>query len=79
MVNKEHDPQAAPEPLERVRQLLNSWSTPGNMREPTDEFDAHVATLDVESPAEAAQLRGLRDDLRAVVERSDDIDVRLND
>ncbi len=78
MVNKKHDPQAAPEPLERVRQLLNSWSTPGNAREPTDEFDAHVATLDVKSPAEAAQLRQLRDDVRTVVERSDDAETRLN-
>ena len=78
MVNREYDPQAAPEPLERVRQLLNSWSTPGNMGEPTDEFGAYVATLDVKSSAEAAQLRGLRDDLRAVVERADDAEVRLN-
>lgn len=78
MVNKKHDPQAAPEPLERVRQLLNSWSTPGNAREPTDEFDTHVTTLNLKNPAEAAQLRQLRDDLRAVVERSDGAETRLN-
>ena len=78
MVNDGRDPQAAPEPLERVRALLNSWSTPGNGGAATDDFEAHIATLGVQNPAEAAQLRQLRDDLRAVVEHSDDAQSRLN-
>ncbi len=78
MVSSRHDPQAAPGDLERVRGLLNSWSIPDDMRKPTDDFDVHVATLGVTSPAEAAQLRQLRDDLRAVVERAPDAEWKFN-
>ncbi len=77
MVNSQ-DLQAAPGPLERVRELLNTWSTPGNARDPTDEFDIYIKTSGVQGPSEARRLRQLRDDLRGVVERSRDTDATLN-
>ena len=78
MVSTRHDAQAAPGALELVRQLLNSWCIPNNTRKPTDTFDAHVQTLNIGSPEEGEQLRQLRDDLRAVVERTPDAEAKLN-
>jgi predicted RNA-binding Zn ribbon-like protein len=48
------------------------------VEEPIDAFDAHAQTLKVTDATEALQLRQLRDDLRAVVERVPNADVRLN-
>jgi predicted RNA-binding Zn ribbon-like protein len=82
MVSMKPDPQAAPGNLETVRQLLNSWYIPHEpgepVEEPVDAFDAHTKTLKFTDTTEALQLRQLRDDLRAVVERVPNADLRLN-
>lgn len=67
MVSPTHDPQAAPGPLEQVRTLLNTWRIPNDTRVPVD---------DLAGPGEA-DLRALRDDLRAVVEGTSDTDRTL--
>lgn len=69
--------QDAPGELERVRELLNTWLIPNDTRVPTDRFSAFVAGRGLDS-VEAARLRRLRDDLRAVVERDPTSDARLN-
>lgn len=63
------DPQAAPEPLERVRMLLNSWHVPNDTRVARDDFAMFAAGLGVRDGDEAAELRRLRDDVRSLVER----------
>jgi len=63
------DPQAAPEPLERVRVLLNSWHVPNDTRVARDDFALFAAGVGVRDGEEAAELRRLRDDIRSVVER----------
>jgi hypothetical protein len=60
--------QEAPGELERVRQLLNSWLVPNDTRVPTDRFDELARSLRLRDRREAAQIRALRDDLRAAVE-----------
>jgi hypothetical protein len=58
----------APEELEPVRMLLNSWSIPKGSRLATDKFDS-LAQQHHWSRREARLVRQLRDDLRCVVER----------
>jgi predicted RNA-binding Zn ribbon-like protein len=69
--------QEAPGELEAVRELLNTWLIPNDTRQATDRFDTY-ATAHQLGARQARQLRRLRDDLRAVVERCDDADERLN-
>lgn len=69
------DLQATPEPLEQVRILRNTWSTPGNARDPSD---AYAETLGVTSLSEAKQLRLWRDDLRGLVEYLEEPGKTLN-
>jgi predicted RNA-binding Zn ribbon-like protein len=69
----DHDPQAAPGPLETVRQLLNTWAIPNDTRQPTDRFDAYRRERRL-GPSDGATLRELRDDLRTVVESTADAD-----
>jgi predicted RNA-binding Zn ribbon-like protein len=70
MVSRVQDPQAAPGPLEQVRTLLNTWHIPNDTRVAVDEFDERDARKDRDDD----QLRELRDDLRAAVERDRDPD-----
>ena len=61
--------QQAPGDLEQIRELLNSWVIPNDVRIPEDRFDAYVAAHHRGlPPAELQRLRALRDDVRAVVE-----------
>ncbi len=61
--------QQAPGDLEQVRELLNSWWIPNDVRVPEDRFDAYVAAHHPGLPvSELRRLRALRDDVRAVVE-----------
>jgi len=60
------DDQAAPGDLERIRTLLNTWLIPNDTRRPTDRFRG------------SAVVRGLRDDLRRVVEGGAPADEVLN-
>lgn len=73
-VDRNH--QAAPGALESVRELLNTWRIPNDTRRPVDDFDAHARRARL-GQQEAAELRRLRDDLRAVLERRLDIDAAL--
>ena len=77
-MSKTHgDPQAAPGDLETVRELLNTWRIPNDVREPVDDFDAHAQGLRL-SRRESNVLRQLRDDLRGVMEQRADIDATLD-
>jgi hypothetical protein len=78
VVTRRLDPQAAPEPLERIRELLNSWRIPNETRVPTDLFDRFLRSTATASPLERGALRALRDDLRACVERRPEQSARLN-
>jgi CGNR zinc finger len=69
--------QAAPGALEQVRELLNTWLIPNDTREPADRF-AEYASARRLPPADQADLRRLRDDLRAAVERDPSAEGRLN-
>jgi predicted RNA-binding Zn ribbon-like protein len=60
--------QEAPGQLERVRELVNSWLVPNDTRAPTDRFAELAHALRLRDRKQAAQVRALRDDLRAVVE-----------
>jgi predicted RNA-binding Zn ribbon-like protein len=60
--------QDAPGDLESVRELLNSWSIPNDVRVPVDRFDEFARAQRVKPARERRHLRALRDDLRAVVE-----------
>jgi predicted RNA-binding Zn ribbon-like protein len=62
------DSQAAPEELEPVRTLLNSWLIPNDTRLPTDHFDDLTREHGWTS-RDADVIRELRDDLRSVVSR----------
>lgn len=70
-------PNAAPEELETVMALLNSWLIPNDSRVATDRLDdfrlAHAVP-----EAETERVRRLRDDLRDVVERKPGAEQRLN-
>lgn len=66
--------QAAPGALESIRELLNTWLIPNDTRLPTDRFDDYRRRRRLR-PRDAAMLRALRDDLRAVVERSSEAEV----
>jgi predicted RNA-binding Zn ribbon-like protein len=67
MVNESQlDSQAAPEELEPVRTLLNSWLIPNDTRLPTDNFDA-LARERGWTSRDADVIRELRDDLRGIV------------
>lgn len=68
--------QEAPNDLEFVRKLLNSWVIPNDSRIPADRFASFVAKEGVER-REAGPLRRLRDDLRAEVERISGADERV--
>jgi predicted RNA-binding Zn ribbon-like protein len=70
-------PNAAPEELETVTALLNSWLIPNDSRVPTDRFDDFRLAYAVPA-AEIERLRRLRDDLRNVVERKPGSELRLN-
>lgn len=68
MVNEgQLDSQAAPDELEPVRTLLNSWLIPNDTRLPTDHFD-DLARARGWTPSDADMIRELRDDLRGIVE-----------
>ena len=69
MVSTTSDPQAAPDGLESVRELLNTWLIPNDTGVPTDRFDTYRRRRRLR-PSNAATLRELRDDLRTVVEGS---------
>ncbi|WP_166347127.1 CGNR zinc finger domain-containing protein [Phytoactinopolyspora limicola] len=69
--------QAAPDRLEAVRELLNTWLIPNDTRTPEDRFDAY-ATQQHLAPPERDQIRRLRDELRIAVERPDDAPGILN-
>lgn len=61
--------QEAPGELERIRELLNSWRIPNDVRVPTDDFERYVgAHHRRRATADLRRLRALRDQLRAVVE-----------
>jgi hypothetical protein len=60
--------QEAPGELEAVRELLNTWSIPNEVRVPVDGFEEFARAERVKPPRERSHLRALRDDLRAVVE-----------
>jgi predicted RNA-binding Zn ribbon-like protein len=66
MVSIAGDPQAAPNRLEQVRSLLNTWRIPNDTRVPVDDLAGGDEVL-----------RELRDDLRAAVEGRDDPDGTL--
>ena len=67
MVNEgQLDIQAAPDGLEPVRALLNSWLIPNDTRLPTDRFDDLVRQHGWAGP-DADLIRELRDDLRSIV------------
>lgn len=72
VVSLEEDGQAGPGRLEEVRVFLNTWWIPNEERVPRDGFDDFLRVRQVR--AEAAALRDLRDDLRAVVEGRVDAD-----
>jgi predicted RNA-binding Zn ribbon-like protein len=71
------DPQAAPGPLEEVRQLLNTWLVPNDTRVPTDEFDDYARRRKLTRPS-AAELRRFRDDIRSVMEHETTLETVLN-
>jgi len=71
MVNSaESAGQAAPDELESVRTLLNTWLIPNDTRRPADTFARLAAQQGWRGPA-ARQVRRLRDDLRLAVETAD--------
>lgn len=76
MVNDDGS-QAAPGRLEDVRALLNSWLIPNETRLVEDRFDSYAAQHELAAD-QRDTVRRLRDDLRAVVERSTDVDTVLN-
>jgi predicted RNA-binding Zn ribbon-like protein len=76
VVSTTDDPQAAPDGLEPVRALINTWRIPNDTRHPADELDGLAAALGVPA-GDRGELRALRDDLRAVVEQPADADVTL--
>ncbi|WP_199035201.1 CGNR zinc finger domain-containing protein [Glycomyces salinus] len=63
--------QEAPDGLEAVRGLLNTWLIPNDTREPEDHFDEYVERSGA-SRSQRSRLKALRDDLRSAVERSTD-------
>jgi len=67
MVTDHADRQAAPEQLEGVRTLLNSWVLPNDTRVPTDRFEDYARQHNL-GGLDARTVRQLRDDLRAIVE-----------
>jgi predicted RNA-binding Zn ribbon-like protein len=71
------DPQAAPGDLEQVRELLNSWLVPNDTRQPIDRFDEYARGRRIPRPHHD-ELRRLRDDLRAIVERGAEATSNLN-
>lgn len=77
MVSLQEDGQAAPGRLEEVRVLLNTWWIPNEERVPRDGLDDFLRVREVR--AEAAALRHLRDDLRAVVEGQNGADAVLTE
>ena len=60
--------QEAPGTLEHVRDLLNTWGIPNDTRRPADRFDDFAGRAGL-TRQQAGELRALRDDLRAAVER----------
>jgi predicted RNA-binding Zn ribbon-like protein len=72
VVSTATDQQAAPGALEEVRTLLNTWRIPNDTRVPVDELGEAGEAGDVDEV-----LRGLRNDLRAVVEGASDADRTL--
>jgi hypothetical protein len=60
--------QQAPGELERIRELLNSWLIPNDVRVPVDRFDAFARAHGLRDTPGASRVRALRDDLRAIVE-----------
>jgi hypothetical protein len=59
--------QVAPGALEQVRELLNSWLIPNDIRQPDDRFD-ELASRRQWTGRDAELIRELRDDLRHVIE-----------
>jgi predicted RNA-binding Zn ribbon-like protein len=64
------DGQVAPDGLEPVRTLLNTWLIPNDSRQPADRFDEFARERGWPQ-GDAAVVRGLRDDLRHAVESAD--------
>jgi predicted RNA-binding Zn ribbon-like protein len=75
--NRDATSQQAPGALEHVRELLNTWLIPNETREETDRFGAYARAQRL-GPHQGQQLRRLRDDLRAAVERPADADEQIN-
>lgn len=69
--------QAAPDELENVRTLLNSWLIPNDTRQADDRFATYAKERELPS-GQRETVRRLRDDLRAVVEHSADTADVLN-
>ena len=66
VVSDGRDPQAAPEELEAVRELLNTWRIPNDTRIPTDDFSSFASAHRL-SKRDAAAVKDLRDDLRRII------------
>jgi predicted RNA-binding Zn ribbon-like protein len=67
MVTDASGGQAAPEELEPVRRLLNSWLIPNDTRQATDRFEDFAREHEWRR-RDAGLVRELRDDLRRVLE-----------
>ena len=76
-MSKSTDPQAAPGALEEVRQLLNTWLIPNDTRVPTEDFEEHARRRGL-TRRQSAELRRLRDDIRAALEDDTALDPMLN-
>jgi hypothetical protein len=70
--------QAAPGDLEQVRELLNSWLIPNDIRVATDRFDEYTRDHGLHK-SDIGPLRELRDDLRAVVEGAPEATGRIGE
>jgi predicted RNA-binding Zn ribbon-like protein len=60
--------RGAPGDLERIRELLNSWLIPNDVRVPVDRFEEFARKRHLRDGREASEVRALRDDLRRHVE-----------
>jgi CGNR zinc finger len=76
MVTDRSDPQAAPGDLEQVRTLVNSWLIPNDTRLPSDLFDEYAQPFRLVD-VEERDLRSLRDDLRKLIENSENAESRF--
>ena len=68
---------AAPGRLEDIRELLNTWRIPNDIRQPVDRLADYAGPRGIPND-ERRLVRRLRDDLRHAIEHGDDADERLN-